>query len=187
MLTKENVRLTKANEAIADVETLKKTTKKQSEIQKLLETNMQTLENRCELLELQNEQIKKEKDQLQAILSSRQPPKEKAPRHVSHMSITSPTFQGLFQFNGLEGSAANRKVALKEDFASGHFGIKPHQQTDEATLLTVSSVSNSGKKENNGSISNSSFQENWLSARTISDQQDKVPGKITRNRSNSKH
>ena len=36
---------------------------KHIEIQKLLETNLQTLENRCELLEMQNETLRKDKEE----------------------------------------------------------------------------------------------------------------------------
>jgi len=77
---------------------LKRTFDKQIEIQKLLETNLQTLENRCELLELQNDQIRHEKEKLQNMLNAKVPPqpkdvsRERVPRHVSHKSITSPTF-----------------------------------------------------------------------------------------------
>jgi hypothetical protein len=42
---------------------------------------------------------------------------------------------------------------MKEDYASGQFGIKPETVLQD-TLLTVSSVSNSGIKENTGSLSN---------------------------------
>ena len=50
---------------------LKRTFDKQIEIQKLLETNLQTLENRCELLELQNDQIRHEKEKLQNMLNAK--------------------------------------------------------------------------------------------------------------------
>jgi hypothetical protein len=49
-LTQENARLTK--DSLEDLEVQKRTNEKQSEVQKLLETNVQTLETRIELLEL---------------------------------------------------------------------------------------------------------------------------------------
>jgi hypothetical protein len=51
----ENEQLTRKVGSPDDIESLKKTLEKTTEIQKLLESNMQTLENRCELLEMQNE------------------------------------------------------------------------------------------------------------------------------------
>ncbi len=39
--------------------------KKQVEIEKLLEQNIATLEGRCELLEMQNEQVKSDRDDAQ--------------------------------------------------------------------------------------------------------------------------
>ena len=52
MVTKENFSLSQKMGTSEDILHLKKTFDKQTEIQKLLETNLQTLENRCELLEL---------------------------------------------------------------------------------------------------------------------------------------
>ena len=58
-LRNENESLSKS---LRGLETVKEARDKQAEIQKLLETNMQTLEQRCELLEMQNENLKKEKE-----------------------------------------------------------------------------------------------------------------------------
>ena len=55
---------------------------KQQEIQKLLETNLQTLESRCELLEMQNEHLRKEKEGLQQKMLTVQEPQ---PQHQHFM------------------------------------------------------------------------------------------------------
>lgn len=53
---------------------------KQQEIQKLLETNLQTLESRCELLEMQNEHLRKEKEGLQQqLLNMQEAPAQNQP------------------------------------------------------------------------------------------------------------
>ena len=64
-LTKENGRLTKLAQDCETLEHLKQARDKNIEIQKLLEGNIQTLENRCELLEMQNDQLRKDKQLLQ--------------------------------------------------------------------------------------------------------------------------
>ena len=64
-LTKENGRLTKLAKDCETLEHLKQARDKNIEIQKLLEGNIQTLENRCELLEMQNDQLRKDKQLLQ--------------------------------------------------------------------------------------------------------------------------
>lgn len=67
--------------------------KKQVEIQKLLEQNIATLEGRCELLEMQNEQIKCDRDEAHRKILQL---KMQAPPQTAYMQlssvITSPTF-----------------------------------------------------------------------------------------------
>lgn len=61
-------KLTQENEALSHnlkgLKSIKDARDKQMEIQKLLETNLQTLESRCELLEMQNDNLRREKEQL---------------------------------------------------------------------------------------------------------------------------
>ncbi len=69
--------------------------KKQVEIQKLLEQNIATLEGRCELLEMQNEQVKSDRDDAQRKilqLKMQGPPQQ---AYMQLTSVTSPTFQGI--------------------------------------------------------------------------------------------
>lgn len=49
-------------ERLRGLKSVKEARDKQMEIQTLLETNLQTLESRCELLEMQNDSLKKEKE-----------------------------------------------------------------------------------------------------------------------------
>ena len=52
------------SQTLKGLKSIKEARDKQAEIQKLLETNLQTLESRCELLEMQNENLRQEKEQL---------------------------------------------------------------------------------------------------------------------------
>ena len=54
-LTGENDHL---GQTLKGLKSIKEARDKQAEIQKLLETNLQTLESRCELLEMQNENLR---------------------------------------------------------------------------------------------------------------------------------
>jgi hypothetical protein len=93
----------------------------------------------------------------------------KPAKHVPSMSVTSPTFQGLYQFQGLASASGSRKQEKNDNEVA-------------QTLFTVSSVSMFGKEQENANLTNQSFQDNWLSARS----DEKVPGKIARTNSKTR-